>query len=330
MRNSKMPSKVCMIAAAVIILIMIIAANSLLSYLLCPYSSIRYEMHVMKKGNIEQVAVGTSHGKCGIDPSVLTEQTGLETFNLCRGGEYPVDTLYLVKFAAKHNKLKRVLYEVDPAYWILKPNQTADYSMFYREMPWGAEKAGYFADKMLSADYRTIVTPWYMFRNNIKKIPEIVEEKKTAVYKNYMIADDFSTEGQTYSDRGFLAINRLATDRISEDTPLLWSGEAPRKESLRAVRRLIGFCEKQGIELVMVMAPIPKDTYEKYKENYDAALEYMNEFSRENNVKLLSYWNSDDECVPRKSDDFVDYDGHMYKESAAAFTEIIAEELEKL
>lgn len=306
---------------AVAVLIAIVAvANCTLSYLLCPYTTARVEVHNLENGGYEQLIVGTSHGKSGIDPQVLTDASGMETLNLCRGGEYPEDVFYLVKEAAAHNDLKRVIYEVDPAYWEVKPNQIADYVVYYQELPFSLNKVQYFWNKMLNADYRTGLTTWYLYRNNLKSIPDNLRMKKSEAYKQYQLVDSFQTEGQSYTERGFIAINQLPSDRSTEDIPTLWSGAGAREESQRAAEKLVSFCKEKGIELVLVILPISDETYEKYQSNYQDAEDYMADFAAENQVKLISYWGENRDSEFGATDLYVDYDGHMYKETAAAFS----------
>lgn len=310
-----------------VVVALVVGINSGLMYLLHPYTTSRYEIGQLESGAYNQLIVGSSHGKCGIDPQILTEETGLNTFNICKGGEYPEDALYLVKEAARRNDLKRVIYEVDPGYWEVKPNQTADYVLFYHDMPFSAVKAAYFLDKMPEADYRTCLTPWYLYRNNLNKIKDIVSVKRSEVYKSCEVAESFSSEGQTYTARGFFAVNHLPTDKTKEDTPILWSGKGARDKSLQAAEKLVAFCQDNNIELVIVMTPIPNVTYKTYRDNYEAAARFMTAFAESREVKFLNYWNSADEAVPQSLDDFMDYDGHMYKEAAAAFSVVLSQDL---
>ena len=65
MRNSRRALK------AIIFLALVAVLNGLLDYLLYPYTYSRAEMYHMEKTDLNQIIVGTSHGKCGIKPVII-------------------------------------------------------------------------------------------------------------------------------------------------------------------------------------------------------------------------------------------------------------------
>src|SRR5699024_601180 len=107
-------------------LMLCVAVNGFLNVCMIPYTYTRVDAHNLRTARYEEVFVGSSHGKCGLDPAVMQEVTGKISINVCQGGEYPVDAYFLVKEAARNRKLSRVILEVDPGYWVTEPNQTAD------------------------------------------------------------------------------------------------------------------------------------------------------------------------------------------------------------
>lgn len=313
-----------------IILVLAAAAfmgiNQILNYLMCPNTFSRLDVHRLAVQEYEDVLVGTSHGKCGLDPQILEEVTGHKTVNVCQGGQYPIDVYYMVREAARHRDISRVIYELDPAYWAVEPNQTADYITFYKEFPWSWVKLEYFADKMLQADFRTTVFPWYLYRKEVKRIPEIVEQKQSDVYKNYE-ESVFSTIGQDFREDGFIVRHHIPTDRTNQESPPLWRPENLREDAIDAFEKLLKFCRKEGIELDVVMMPIPQVTYEKYQQEYDAAIEYFTGFMEKREVPVFNYLDDQRKEIPRDLELYGDYEGHMYSETAAEFTRFFSGEL---
>lgn len=304
----------------------VVGINQILTYLLYPYTYTRADMHHMITQEYEDLLVGTSHGKCGLDPQILEETTGRKTLNVCQGGQYPVDALYLVKEAVRHQKISRVIYELDPGYWVTLPGQSADYITFYHEMPWSPVKAEYFLDKMLKADFRTTVFPWYFYRKEVSEIGVRVEQKRSTVYKNYG-TEPFDSELQTYREDGFMERNHMASDKQEEDTPVLWDNSSVSDEAVEAFDKMADFCKKEGIELTVVITPIPRVTYEKYQEHYDAAVSFLEKYMKERDVTFYCYTHSDEEGVPRELEEFADYDGHMYAETAEKFSRVFGSAL---
>ena len=163
MRNSRRALK------AIIFLALVVVLNGLLDYLLYPYTYSRAEMYHMEKTDLNQIIVGTSHGKCGIDPAVLDEVLGTKTFNSCQGGEYPRDSYYLIREADRVHDLKQVIYELDPGYWVTGDGQNAQYISYLREFPNSFLKLDYWKEKLLDGDFRSTFFPWYFYRNQDRK-----------------------------------------------------------------------------------------------------------------------------------------------------------------
>ena len=112
-----------------------VGINELLNYVLYPYTYTRADVHHLAASEYEDVLVGTSHGKCGLDPQVLEEVTGHKTINVCQGGEYPLDVYYLVREAARNKKVSRVIYELDSGYWRWNRSRRQIILLFIKNFP---------------------------------------------------------------------------------------------------------------------------------------------------------------------------------------------------
>ena len=87
------------------------------------------------------------------------------------------------------------------------------------------------------------------------------------------------------------------------------------------------FCKKEGIELDVVITPVPWVTYEKYQEHYDVAAVFLKEYMEKQKIPFYNYVNDRSEGLPGELGDFADYDGHMYEETAADFSRIFGRDL---
>ncbi|MBS6196421.1 MAG: hypothetical protein KH828_12690 [Clostridiales bacterium] len=322
MRNFKKWIWILLFAACVI------GANEILNYMLYPYTYTRANLHQMAVRDYQDLVVGSSHGKCGLDPVTLEAKTDHKTLNACQGGEYPIDAYYLVKEASRYRKLSRVIYEVDPGYWVTKPNETADYVTFYHEMPWSLVKAEYFKDKMLECDFRTTLFPWYLYRKEIGRIGENVRQKQSDGYKNYS-TEVFKTEVQEYREDGFIRRFPHPGDKGTEDVPVLWNPDELNKDAVEYFDKLAKFCKENGIELVTVMTPVPRETYEKYQTSYEEAAKYFQAVTEEKGIPFYDFLNGEEIGMSAGLERFADYEGHMYEETAVEFSGILGEELVK-
>lgn len=77
--------------------------------------------------------MGTSHGKMNIDPKTISSVTGRTGHNLCVGGEYGIDAYYLAKLLLEKQKPERIIYEVDPGYFMTQKEEGNNYLLFYHQ-----------------------------------------------------------------------------------------------------------------------------------------------------------------------------------------------------
>ena len=312
-------------AAVFLILVLFLAANALLSYILYPYTYTRAMYREIKNPGYDTLIVGGSHSKCGIDPAVLKSAAGVSAINAAQGGEHTIDMYYLVQEAAARTDLRTVICEIDPSYWVAEPNQTSEYVLLYHEFPLSVRKAGYFAGKMLTADFRTAPFEWYLYRQQAAHLKERILEKRSEAYRNCDIGQ-FTDEVQSYHRDGFIARFRVDAGTTREDTPALFERGDLNAEEQKYFKKLAGFCRKEGIALVAVITPVPETSYERYRANYEDAAAWFEAFMAENDVRFINYLNQKNE-VPHDLADFCDNEGHMFEDTAARFTKVLAEDI---
>ena len=134
MRNFKKIAKV----AGFLLIIMLV--NEILMLALKPYNFFRDDIHNIKTQRYDTVFVGSSHGKAGIHPQIVDEVIGQKSVNLCLGGQFPIDSYFIVKELCRKGSPKRVVYELDPGYWVTKASLGPDYATVYEELPWSGVK----------------------------------------------------------------------------------------------------------------------------------------------------------------------------------------------
>ncbi len=112
----------------IVLLFILVAADTLLY----PCTFMRNDIHAISSNTYDDVFVGTSHGKMNIDPDTMEDITGRTGHNLCVGGEYPVDVLYMIKLMIeKGHTPKRIIYEISPGYLcVRKRRETIIYCSF--------------------------------------------------------------------------------------------------------------------------------------------------------------------------------------------------------
>ncbi len=117
----------------IIFLLAMLIINSFLNSIFIPYSYVRVDYHNIEKNSYDMVFVGTSHGKCCIDPTAVDRVTGRKSVNMCLGGEYLSYTYYKVKEICRHNIPKEIIYEIDGGYWTSEEYIGTDSSAAFSE-----------------------------------------------------------------------------------------------------------------------------------------------------------------------------------------------------
>ena len=90
---------------------------SVCNFLFAQTGYVRFILHEEKKGDYDTIVVGASHCRGAIDPERIDEKLGTNTLNMAIPGETVEDSYFIVKDAAKHNKVKKVIFDIDYQYW---------------------------------------------------------------------------------------------------------------------------------------------------------------------------------------------------------------------
>ena len=313
------------VLSLVIILVICIAVNSVLNYLLIPNNYVRNDIHNITTREYDDVFLGTSHGFAGIDPETVDVLSGRRSINLCRGGEYTRDSYYMLKLMCEHHVPERVVYEFDPSYWTVKDTQQADFTLIYREMPMSKAKVGYLFAKAMEADFRFTLFPWFAYRKQAVNIREIVAGKQTEDYKTYGVKA-FDSPGQAFQPNGFMYRKRTEEAKKPMDYEP-WSLTHMEKNSLKYFVKLAKYCKAKDIELITVTTPIPDVTYQSCQSLYDNAFQYFDQLTDQFGIQ---YYNFNDPELTKEQwglCDFADYEGHMYGDRAKVFSRELAEVL---
>ncbi|MDD2980147.1 MAG: hypothetical protein PHN80_09270 [Hespellia sp.] len=309
----------------VIILIFCVAVTNVANYVIIPYSYARITMHNIASEEHDILYVGSSHGLCGIDPDIVEENTGESGINLCFGGEYLRDSYYMVKEAASHHTPKKIVYELDPGYWVSPENQNGDFGRLYYEMPLSKTKCQYFFAKMLDADFRTIIFPWYNYRSQLLRIKDTVKIKGSQEYDEYDPAY-FNDIVESYRKSGMIYRNRIEGEK-SFDNFVLWDEKNIQEISKTYFEKLKVFCDEKGIELIVITTPIPRETQEMYEQQYADADQYFRTYFEKQKVEYYNFNYMDLGGFNRALSEFADGEGHMYGDTAEKFSGILANTL---
>lgn len=299
-----------------------------LEFLLIPYTYARVDIHRLETRQYDDLFVGTSHGKCGINPLKVDEVTGRKSTNLCLGGQYTVDSYFIVKEACRVNPPKRVIYELDPSYWMTEISQDSSFGQTFRELPFSLVKAEYYFSKFMDKDFRNSLFPWYLFREaGLVQIRKNVRNKLSEAYREYSLAP-FGDTGETFEEEGFVKRIRRKEDIKTEENLSLWNQEKINQKSVLYFEKMAELCEKNGIELVVITTPVAEEMLEKYGE-YQAADEFFTDYFQKRGIPYINF-NTKENHPGLRLKHYVDCDGHMYGKPANKFSRLLGEVLKAL
>lgn len=290
---------------------------------LYPCTFMRNDIHSVTTRQYDDIIVGTSHGKMGIDPESMKEITGRTGHNICVGGEYGIDAYYITKLINEKQKPKRIIYEVDPGYFVTEKEEGNNYLLFYHEFPFSRAKLEYFWNSIAKCNFRTVLFPWYEYSLSyeLPKIKETFTKKVTGDY----IVSDLKSDSQEYHESGFIERYPVDVRKLKKSEPKLYEEGMVNEENMEYLKKLIDYCKANEIEFVAVTTPIPIDTLRDYSDNYNAAWRFFGEFFDKQGVKYLNFNTQYFKAFTHDLRAYTDYDGHLNGQAARDYSKVLAE-----
>lgn len=312
----------------VLFIAVILCINEILVLALKPCTNFRNDMHKLETCQYDDLFVGTSHGKAGINPEVVDKITGEKSLNLCLGGEEVQDSYYIIKEACRVNKPKKIIYELDPGYWVTSATLGPEYRTIYDELPMSTVKVQYYLDKIWNVDFRTTLFPWYLYRKGIKGAKERMISKFSQPYKQY---DDnfYNLDTQSYTRQGQIRIHRSDAPK-SEANLILWDKAKLNVKAVNAFEQIVKLCKEKKIKLVVVTTPVPQETLERYHDNFQNADKFFTSFMEKQGVEYYNYNYKKIDGLDESLNGYSDYEGHMYEDQADVFSEEIGKIIKEM
>lgn len=290
---------------------------------LYPCTFMRNDIHAVCTREYEDIIVGTSHGKMNIDPASMESVTGRSAHNICVGGEYGVDVYYLVRLITEKQNPSRIIYEIDPGYFVSEKEEGNNYLLFYHEFPASRAKWEYFGTSIAKCNFRTVLFPWYEYSLSyeLENVKDTLSRKLGGDYDISFLKSDT----QEYHDNGFVDRYPVDTTQLKMTKPKLYEEGSICAQNMEYLEKTIDYCKENHIEFVAVTTPIPAATLKQFSENYEAAWKYFGEFFREKRVEYLNFNAQYYKAFSHKMECYTDFDGHMNGEAAEQYSRVLAE-----
>ena len=318
MRSSEIILKAGIMTAVLVCLLF------LLDFALYPCTFIRNDIHAVSENTYDDIYMGSSYGKMDFDPSTVYENAGRTGHNVCVGGEYAVDSYYMIRMITERgHKPERLIYELSPGYYVREKEEGNNYLLFYHEFPFCRTKLAYFADTVAKCNFRTLFFPWYEYDLSYE-LAHLSETLDRRIHKDYS-PEGFETDTQKYHEDGFIERYPVDPEEFSWDGLDEIFPEDLLPENLSYLRKMVEFCNEEGIEFIAVVTPQQDDVLEEFYDGFEALDDYFTDFFEEYGVTYINF--NEDPYYGLAAHDpasFTDLDGHLNGDAAKAFSETLS------
>lgn len=328
-----MRKKIKLTVASLMFCIIFIGCGKFFRYILIDdtTSYTRIMFHEMyEQENIDILFVGSSHCYRSINPQIMDEELGVNTFNAGTSSQMLDGSYMVIKEAARYNEIDHVYLELyyNCAFTTYKTRSqlTQTYIISDYLKP-SLDKFQYILNASSKDHY---VNSFILARRNWFKffeedyIRNLIIQKNTDDYKNYEYTY-VTRDLEWYAGKGFVAnkeivenwnyFSRTGYNKINFDNAT--------DDWINTLGDIIAFCDKKGISLTLIVAPMSNYLLAG-SENYDEYVKLVNDLIADTDVDYYDFNLCKEEYFPNTSYLFKDTD-HLNSDGAEIFSHILAD-----
>lgn len=290
----------------------------------------RIMIHEMyEQDNIDVLFVGSSHCYRSFVPEILDEELGVNTFNAGTSSQAMDGSFMLIKEAARYHDIQHVYLEVyyNGMFEVYKERtqMTPTYIISDYLRP-SIDKFLYLLNASGKEQY---VHSFIVARRNWSGlywpdfIKEMITQKSTEAYRTYDYSN-VTSEEEWYVGKGYVA-GQGAVDNWNYFSTRGWEPvnfENVSQDWLDSLTDIMDFCERKGIELTLVSAPM-SDFLVTGTGGYDEYIEMINDIIGDREVEYYDFNLCREEYFPSTSELFKDVD-HLNQYGAEVFSRSFA------
>lgn len=279
-----------------------------------------HEIYNQEK-NIDVLFCGASHCQLGINPEIMDEELGLNTFNAGSSSQGLESTLALIKEVSHFNDLSQVYVDLD-------------YSIVMRDTP-NLESiyiiSDYLHPSFRKFDFLLNATPFDYYVNsfmpihkgrgyikNINEIPTNISKKLSRGYLCYEEVDS------SYAGKGYIASRTVVeeNDPVFTDVYEEVSGTIP-DTSIKYIQEIIDFCKKKNIKLTFISIPITEYRARRMK-NYDSFIGAIKNLLSKDGIEYYDFNLYRPETLPLNDLKYYNDDNHLNVAGSTLFANIFS------
>lgn len=269
------------------------------------------------KGTLDTLYCGSSLTYCAYNTEILDEALGTNSFNLGTASQPYLGTYYLIKETVDNNPVERIYLTVAMPLFQNEDTQPHHYVSPFENMCTWKWKLAYLSEVndqdvwMASMLYSTQVKDYL----NLETVKEnLVNKTKT------------QTAPKSYAGRGWRSFSSKykGRERKSNYDMNVWVDESNVLEEGRYYfEKIIDFCEKKEIELILVAPPFTQDFIDGAG-NMEGFYQFVKKIADDHGVSFYDFSLHKERKEIFKNNLFRDVN-HLNKNGAAAFCELLIE-----
>lgn len=256
------------------------------------FTSVQDNFRQLKRDSVDVVFIGQSHCFCTIDPEILAEEYGIESFMLATSAQTVPMSYYAAKEAIELQHPSVIVMEVAYTANDFRTVEDGMTHAFFDGMP-NCKARKEAINDLIDKDERIY---YYLnlgaYHTRWKNLTE-------DDYKNNLT----SQRGAYYSDDVFPNWEYPVIDKDEkEDMP---------EEMYKYMDMLASLCEEEGVELILFCAPFGiQDNFDDRREDLikrERIFNSIDDFAKERNIRYYNLFNELDEIYAYGLDDATDW-----------------------
>ena len=305
---------------AAVFVVLVVLLNNLFNFMLVQPGLTRTMFNELTTEQYDCLILGASHGSYGLSTEEISDGLGMNTMNMCIGGEYMIDAYYILKYAVDKNCPKVVILDIDYQYLINRNDESILFHQVYNGYPSCINKVSYFADRIAKEEYRGAFLKWTNYWQCYYMIDKTVEKKLSKEYREYSASVVSMDKNDTYEGKGF--INKSKNASKSTTSVLEWDESKVSDSECEYIEKIVDLCRKNDIKIIFTTVVQDPKTVAGQADKFAAADSYIRNLANKLNVEYYNFNYLTFEAFERTENDFWDREGHMYGDTAKSFSAV--------
>ena len=265
------------------------------------------------------IFVGQSRGETNINPYILDSYLNYKTYNLCRRFVQLPDIRYVVSEANSNNNIQVVVLDVDQLYFY---NTDIDYfgdAYMYPHITNIYEKLRY-TKSLLNKDYRIMLMRYTVEgMDDLKESKERMKDKLSERYREYSFdAVTNKNSHHIYMGRGYWKGVEMSDKTVEGSS---WNKDLITTEAIKSVADMADYCDKKGITVLAVHAPVPHERFTEAEHN--SQKEYFEDMFGDYGLKYIDFNFIKKDYLTWDENGYTDLEGHMMGKMADKYSEVL-------